>query len=127
MQLLSFSTEMSGRQIVRSDIPEALRGQAESWREAMLEKLYDLSNELIELALQEEPIPEELMSRPTMRRILELIDGSRPLSEILGHSHISEFLTAKLLFKMHAPARRYRSIARCASCRRDAACAARNR
>ena len=33
------------------------------WRAAMLEKLYDYSNELMELALQEQPIPPDLIRR----------------------------------------------------------------
>ncbi len=63
MKLLSFP---GGREDVRievSEIPEELQSEANQWRERLLERLYDYSNELMELALAEEPIPEALIQR----------------------------------------------------------------
>src|SRR5207244_4012755 len=47
----------------KSDIPADLRDDAEAWREQMLEKLYNYSNELMELALAEQPIGEDVVRR----------------------------------------------------------------
>jgi elongation factor G len=63
MKLLTFGPDRQSREIVTQDIPEELRDRANEWRGAMLEKLYDYSNELMELALQEAPIPSELIRR----------------------------------------------------------------
>jgi len=43
------------------EIPAELADDAAFWRDQMLEKLYGQSDELMELALQEEPIPESLI------------------------------------------------------------------
>jgi elongation factor G len=66
MKFLTFSTEDAGRTVVVSDIPEELRGDANDWRNVMLEKLYTFSNEMMELAMEEKPIPAELI-RHTLR------------------------------------------------------------
>lgn len=66
MKLLTFSTEDAGRTVVVSDIPGELRGDANDWRNVMLEKLYTFSNEMMELAMEEKPIPAELI-RKTLR------------------------------------------------------------
>ena len=63
MKLLTFGPDRQSREIVMQEIPEELRDRANEWRSAMLEKLYDYSNELMELALQEAPIPSELIRR----------------------------------------------------------------
>lgn len=63
MKVLTFPAEQEGKQVVAGDIPDELRDEAELWRGQLLEKLYDYSNELMELALQEEPIPEALVHR----------------------------------------------------------------
>ncbi len=49
--------------VIRADIPEELQDEAEMWRDVMLDKLYSYSDKLMELALQEEPIPESLLKR----------------------------------------------------------------
>lgn len=63
MKLLSFDPESEGREITIGDVPEDLLPTAEIWREQMLEELYNLSNELMELALSEEEIPVELLRK----------------------------------------------------------------
>jgi elongation factor G len=63
MKLLTFNGDRQSRDFVVGEIPDELRERAEEWRGRMLEKLYDYSNELMELALQEQPIPPELVRR----------------------------------------------------------------
>jgi elongation factor G len=59
MQMLTFEDT----KVVRAEIPEELQDEAEMWRDVMLDKLYSYSDKLMELALQEEPIPESLLKR----------------------------------------------------------------
>jgi len=63
MTYRTFGGDRQSKDIVDQEIPAELRPRAEKWRHAMLEKLYDYSNELMELALQEEPIPVPLIRR----------------------------------------------------------------
>lgn len=67
MQALRFSRDDDGRTVTREAIPDELIEDARAWREAMLESLYALSNEMMELALEEKPIPPELV-RQTLRK-----------------------------------------------------------
>ncbi len=66
MKLLSFSHDDAGRTVVASDIPEELVNDAQDWRNVLLEKLYIHSNEMMELAMDEKPVPNELI-RKTLR------------------------------------------------------------
>ncbi len=61
MKMLEFPQEEKSRQIVQHDIPDEFREAAEVWRESMLESLYEHSDQLMELALQEEAIPDSLV------------------------------------------------------------------
>jgi elongation factor G len=63
MKMLTFPAEQEGKNVVSSTIPDELRDEAELWRGQMLEKLYNFSDELMELALQEEPVPEALIRK----------------------------------------------------------------
>ena len=63
MKLLTFPGKKQGRDVLVEEIPESLLPDAAAWREKMLEQLYDFSNELMELALQEETIPLALIHR----------------------------------------------------------------
>ncbi len=63
MKALAFPEGKEGNKIVESDIPADMADEAALWREQMLESLYNYSNELMELALAEEPIPEALIRR----------------------------------------------------------------
>ena len=64
MKLLTFPEGKEGNKVVASEIAdEDLASEALLWRERMLEALYNYSNELMELALAEEPIPESLIHR----------------------------------------------------------------
>jgi len=63
MQMLAFPQGKEGNQIDRSEIPAELADDAQLWRDRLLESLYDYSNELMELALAEEEIPEPLIHK----------------------------------------------------------------
>jgi elongation factor G len=63
MQLLTFPFDQESRDYKREEIPADLRNEAELWRQEMLEKLYTYSNEMMELALAEQPIPADLIRK----------------------------------------------------------------
>jgi elongation factor G len=63
MKMLVFDSESEGRVVQEAPIPEELQDEAELWRSALLESLYNFSDELMELALQEKPIGESLIRR----------------------------------------------------------------
>ena len=63
MKLLVFPVEAKGSEVIIEPIPEEERARAELYRESMLEKLYDYDNELMELALQEEDVPPQVVRR----------------------------------------------------------------
>jgi elongation factor G len=64
MKLLTFPEGKDGNRIIAEDISDTdLAEEAKLWRERLLESLYDYSNELMELALAEEPIPEALIHK----------------------------------------------------------------
>lgn len=63
MEMLEFRTLERGGEVVRSPIPEHLLEDAQTWREMLLESLYHVSNEMMELALEEREIPADLMRR----------------------------------------------------------------
>jgi elongation factor G len=61
MKYLTFPNEGESRDYTTGEIPEDMRDEADIWRHEMLEKLYNFSNALMELALQEQPIPADLI------------------------------------------------------------------
>lgn len=63
MQMLTFPEQEKGASVVRQPIPDDQLQRANEWRGRMLEQLYDYSNELMERALEEAPIPEELIRK----------------------------------------------------------------
>ncbi|MBS0208468.1 MAG: elongation factor G [Planctomycetes bacterium] len=71
MKQLSFSKESMGADVTELDIPAELLDEAHAARDHLLEQLYDYSNELMELALAEQPIPEELIHRVLREATLE--------------------------------------------------------
>lgn len=97
MQFLTFSLEDGGKLVMRQPIPEELQEDALGWRNEMLDALYGLSNELMELALEERPIPPELVRKVIRegciaRQIQPLLCGSalhgqgvQPLLDAVGY------------------------------------------
>ncbi len=66
MKLLTFPEGKEGTKVVAADInDQELVDEAQLWRERLLESLYNYSNELMELALAEEPI-----SAPLVHKVL---------------------------------------------------------
>jgi elongation factor G len=63
MKLLTFPADKESREMFVGEIPAEMADEAQAWREAMLEKLYNYSNEMMELALQEHSIPEPLVRK----------------------------------------------------------------
>jgi len=63
MKYVTFPAETQGREEVLADIPPETADDAAEWRNKLLEALYDYSQELMELGLAEQPIPEELLHR----------------------------------------------------------------
>jgi len=62
-QLLTFPEGKEGREVVAAPIPDELADNAALWREQLIGELSNYSDELMELALAEEPIPPALMQR----------------------------------------------------------------
>jgi len=71
MKLLEFDPTDEGRTITTSDVPEEARDEAMVYREVLIEKLYNYSNEMMELALSEQPIPHELIHKTIREATLE--------------------------------------------------------
>jgi elongation factor G len=71
MQMLTFTAESRGAEIIAADLPDELRDEAELWRGQMLDQLSMYSDELTELMLAEEPVPQELIRRVLRRATIE--------------------------------------------------------
>jgi elongation factor G len=63
MEYLTFPGSSLGEGVVRSPIPPEVADMAALWREEMLTKLFEFSNELAELVLEEADVPVELVRR----------------------------------------------------------------
>ena len=63
MKMLSFPGGKEGRDVVVEDIPEQLSDTADLWREELLGVLANYSDELMELALEGETVPEKLIRK----------------------------------------------------------------
>ncbi|MFO0924620.1 MAG: elongation factor G [Pirellulales bacterium] len=63
MKFIRFEPGDGGKTVILEDIPEEMLDDAQAWREEMLEKLYSHSNEMTELALEEKPIPADLVRK----------------------------------------------------------------
>jgi len=61
MKLLQFSDEDLGKTVTAQDVPAEIRGEAEAWRNQLLEQLVDYSDELAMLLLEEAPVPTNLI------------------------------------------------------------------
>ena len=70
MRMLEFSEE--GKQLKESPIPDDCVETAEYWRGEMLETLYGFSDEIMELAIAEEPIPNELVRKVLRQATLNM-------------------------------------------------------
>ena len=62
-KLLTFPEGKLGREVVTEPIPEDMADNASLWREELISELSNYSDELMELALAEEPIPSKLIRK----------------------------------------------------------------
>ncbi|HUY32682.1 MAG TPA: elongation factor G [Pirellulales bacterium] len=97
MKMLSFTPESQGKEVVELEIAADMADDARLWRDQMLEKLYDYSNELMELALAESVVPDELIRTvlrdATLHRLIvpvlcgSALDhvGVQPLLDAVAH------------------------------------------
>ncbi len=97
MQMLSFSADDDGKTVDVQPIPEELIEDAQGWRDSMLEYLYSISNEMAELALEEQEIPADLIRRTLRegcitRQLQPVLCGSalhgmgvQPVLDAVGH------------------------------------------
>lgn len=63
LKLLKFNQEDQGKTVLVSDLPPELMEDAMAWRNEMLEKLYGHNAEMMELAVEEKPIPNDLIRK----------------------------------------------------------------
>jgi elongation factor G len=63
MKMIRFSDQDDGKETIYEEIPEQLVDDAVGWRDLMLESLYSLNAEMMELAMEEKPIPSELIRK----------------------------------------------------------------
>ncbi len=62
-KMLVFPDGKEGREVLTEEIPDDLADEAAVWREELIGELSNYSDELMELALTEEPIPTKLIYR----------------------------------------------------------------
>ena len=62
-KMLTFPEGKAGREMTTAPIPEELADNASLWREELISELTNYSDELMELALAEEPIPSKLIRK----------------------------------------------------------------
>lgn len=69
LKMLTFTQE---RELQEVEIPAELEADAHVWRDTLLEKLYNFSDEMAELAFNEQPIPEELIRQALRKATLAM-------------------------------------------------------
>lgn len=71
MQMLTFTRESEGSEIITSPIPDEERDLAEEWRSRLLDELSLHDDELTERLLSDQPVDEELLRRAIRRATLQ--------------------------------------------------------
>jgi len=61
MKWIEFDPQSDGKNVTVTEIPEAFMDDALLWREQMLEAVYELSEEAMALAMEEQPVPREMI------------------------------------------------------------------
>ena len=61
MKFLEFDPETEGKKVSENEIPDELREEAMLWREQMLEAVYDFSEQAAALAMEDKPLPRDLI------------------------------------------------------------------
>jgi len=74
MEYMTFTGESQGAKVERNAIPEDLKDLADLWREELLGKLFEFSNELAEIVLAETEVPVDLVRKvlreATLQRLI---------------------------------------------------------
>lgn len=74
MEYMTFTGESQGAKVERNAIPEDLTDLADLWREELLGKLFEFSNELAEIVLAETEVPVDLVRKvlreATLQRLI---------------------------------------------------------
>lgn len=73
MKMLEFDPETEGKEVAETEIPDELRDEAQLWREQMLDAVYDLSEEAASLALEEKPLPRDLVIETLRKGCVERV------------------------------------------------------
>ncbi|ADB17216.1 translation elongation factor G [Pirellula staleyi DSM 6068] len=71
-KMLTFPGDKEGRTVIEGPVPPEMESDVAAWRDEMLEKLYNHDTELMELALAEEPLPEEMIRRALRTATLKM-------------------------------------------------------
>lgn len=71
MKFLEFDPETEGKKVSIVDIPAELADDAAMWREQLLDAVYELSDEALQLAMEEKAIPAELIRKAIRAGCLE--------------------------------------------------------
>ena len=61
MKWIEFDPQSDGKNVIVTDIPDEFMDDALLWREPMMEAVYELSEEAMALAMDEQPVPRELI------------------------------------------------------------------
>lgn len=61
MKWIEFDPQSDGKHVTVTEIPEAFLDDALLWREPMMEAVYELSEEAMALAMDEQPVPREMI------------------------------------------------------------------
>lgn len=61
MKMLQFDPETEGKDVTETDIPDDLADDASIWREQLLEAVYELDEEAMALAMDDQPVPPEMI------------------------------------------------------------------
>ena len=93
-KLLTFTAESEGAEIVEQEIPDDLIDTANEARNQLLERLYDYSNELMELALEEAEVPENLLRRVVRQATLHQLIIPVLCGSALDHIGVQPVLDA---------------------------------
>ncbi len=72
MKFITFDAADKGRTIHVNEIPSDFVEDAQAWRNELLEKLYPLDEEMFALALDEKPIPNELVKSALRKACIEM-------------------------------------------------------
>jgi elongation factor G len=103
MRLLRFTPESQGSEVIADDIPPEMHDEAELWREQMLGQLFDYSNELAELVLEESPVPAEMVRRVLRAATVERMIVPVMCGSALDHIGIQPLLDG-VMYYLPSPA-----------------------